>query len=165
MAGTLNKVALLGNLTRDPEVRQGPDGGKIVTFSVATSEQWRDKTTGERKEKPEFHRVVVFNENLASVAERFLKKGRKVYLEGQLQTRKWTDNQTGQEKYLTEVVIQRYRGEMVLCDGRNSESGYGGEGTSDIGNETSATVIPFETQGSLAKDLRPIDDFDDDIPF
>ena len=124
MAGSLNKVTLLGNLARDPEVRYSPDGNKVVSFSVATSEQWRDKVTGEKKEKAEFHRVVIFNDKLAEVAERFLKKGRKVYLEGQLQTRKWTDT-AGQEKYTTEIILQRYRGELLLCDSRGAgEGGY-----------------------------------------
>ncbi len=153
MAGTLNKVTLLGNLTRDPEVRNGPDGGKIVTFSLATSEQWRDKSTGERRERAEFHRVVIFNERLADVAERFLKKGKKVYLEGQLQTRKWTD-QHGQEKYTTEVVLQRYRGELLLCDSRGGDFG-GGEMTDS-----------FELPESAPKATSPaLEDFDDEIPF
>jgi single-strand DNA-binding protein len=157
MAGTLNKVTLLGNLARDPEVRYGPDNGKIVTLSLATSEQWRDKVTGERKEKAEFHRVVIFNDKLAEVAEKYLKKGRKVYLEGQLQTRKWTD-QTGQEKYTTEVVLQKYRGEMVLCDGRGGDGGPG----SSLGYESPSGAVPFESHGSSHGDTEGLDD---DIPF
>jgi single-strand DNA-binding protein len=162
MAGSLNKVTLLGNLARDPEVRFGPDGRKIVTFSVATSEQWRDKATGEKKEKAEFHRVVIFNDKLADVAERFLKKGRKVYLEGKLQTRKWTDT-AGQEKYTTEVVLQQYGGEIVLCDGRQMD---GGEGALGYGAEAAAAV-PFESHGAKADAFKgsPGDDFDDDVPF
>ena len=159
MAGTLNKVTLLGNLARDPEVRYGPDGGKIVTFAVATSEQWRDKATGEKKEKAEFHRVVIFNDKLADVAERFLKKGRKVYLEGQLQTRKWTDP-TGQEKYTTEVVLQKYRGEIVLCDARGSE------GAEALGYpDAPAQAVPFEAHEGLGRHTPPSDAFDDEIPF
>lgn len=134
MAGSVNKVILVGNLGRDPEVRTMQDGRKIVQLSVATSESWRDRATGERKERSEWHRVVIFNDRLGDVAERFLKKGAKVYLEGQLQTRKWTD-QSGQEKYTTEVVLQQYRGELTMLDGRGdggggSEGGYGGGGSS-----------------------------------
>lgn len=117
MAGSVNKVILIGNLGRDPEVRHNPEGGKIVTLSIATGESWKDKTTGERRDRTEWHRVVVFNEKLSEVSEKYLKKGSKVYLEGQLQTRKWTDQQ-GQEKYTTEVVLQRYRGELTMLDTR-----------------------------------------------
>ncbi len=115
MAGSVNKVILIGNLGKDPEVRNTQSGSKIVTFSLATSESWTDKASGERKEKTEWHRVVVFNERIADIAERFLSKGRKVYVEGALQTRKWTD-QSGQEKYTTEVIIDRFRGELTLVD-------------------------------------------------
>src|SRR5688572_8929626 len=117
MAGSVNKVILVGNLGKDPEVRRMGSGEPVVNLSLATSESWRDKATGERKEKTEWHRVVIFNENIARVAEQYLKKGSKVYVEGQLQTRKWTD-QSGQEKYSTEVVIQRFRGDLTLLDGR-----------------------------------------------
>ena len=128
MAGSVNKVILVGNLGKDPEVRTSQAGQKIVNFTLATSETWNDKATGERKEKTEWHRVVVFNERIADVAERFLRKGRKVYVEGSLQTRKWTD-QSGQEKYTTEVVIDRFRGELTLLDsGRGEEGGGGYEG-------------------------------------
>lgn len=116
MAG-VNKVILVGNLGADPEVRQLPSGDPVVNLRVATSESWRDKTSGERKEKTEWHRVVIFNENIAKVAEKYLHKGSKVYLEGQLQTRKWT-NKEGQEQYSTEVVLQRFKSELVLLDGR-----------------------------------------------
>src|SRR4030081_1744647 len=122
MAGSVNKVILVGNLGKDPEVRRMQDGRPIVNFSVATSENWRDKATGERKERTEWHRVVIFNENLAKIAEQYLKKGSKVYLEGSLQTRKWQD-QSGQEKYTTEVVLQRFRGELTLLDGRGGDRG------------------------------------------
>ena len=118
MAFSVNKVILVGNLGRDPEVRSMQDGSKVVTFSVATSESWKDKDTGERKDKTEWNRVVVFNQNLADVAEKYLHKGSKVYIEGQLQTRKWQD-QSGAEKYTTEVVLSRFRGEMVIMDGKN----------------------------------------------
>src|SRR5579883_2128323 len=122
MAGSVNKVILVGNLGRDPEIRSMQDGNRIANLSVATSESWRDRNTGERKERTEWHRVVVFNDRLVEVIEKYLKKGAKVYLEGALQTRKWTDN-SGQERYTTEVVLQRYRGELTMLDGR----GGGGE--------------------------------------
>jgi single-strand DNA-binding protein len=127
MAGSVNKVILVGNLGRDPDIRTMQDGNKVVNLSVATSETWRDRTSGERKERTEWHRVVIFNENLAKVAEQFLRKGSKVYVEGQLQTRKWTD-QSGQEKYSTEVVLQRFRGELQMLDGRGEGGGGGGQG-------------------------------------
>lgn len=125
MAGSVNKVILIGNLGKDPEVRSMQNGGKVCNLSVATSETWKDKGTGDRKERTEWHRVVIFNENLISVAERFLKKGSKVYLEGQIETRKYTD-QSGAERYTTEVVLRQYRGELTLLDGRG-EGGGGGD--------------------------------------
>ena len=115
MAGSVNKVILIGNLGKDPEVRRLNSGDQVVSFSVATSETWRDKTSGERKERTEWHNVVIFNENLGKVAEQYCKKGTKVYIEGQLQTRKWQD-QSGADKYTTEVVLQRFRGELQLLD-------------------------------------------------
>src|SRR6195256_2825198 len=121
MAGSVNKVILIGNHGRDPEVRRLTSGDPVVNLSIATSESWRDKASGERKEKTEWHRVVIFNENLAKVAEQYLRKGSKVYLEGQLQTRKYTDKD-GTEKYSTEIVLQKFRGELVMLDGR-SEGG------------------------------------------
>jgi single-strand DNA-binding protein len=130
MAGSVNKVILVGNLGRDPEIRSTQDGTKVANLSVATSESWRDKSSGERREKTEWHRVVIFNERLVDVAERFLKKGSKIYLEGQLQTRKWTD-QSGAEKYTTEVVLQRFRGELTMLDGK----GEGGGGMADNGGD------------------------------
>ena len=117
MAGSVNKVILVGNLGRDPEVRHAQSGGKIVNLSVATSENWKDRQSGERRERTEWHRVVIFNERLADIAERFLRKGSKIYLEGQLQTRKWTGND-GVEKYTTEVVVGRFNGELTMLDGR-----------------------------------------------
>jgi single-strand DNA-binding protein len=123
MAGSVNKVILVGNLGKDPEVRSFQNGGKVCNLSVATSESWKDKMSGERKERTEWHRVVIFNEGLIGIAERFLKKGSKVYLEGQIETRKWSD-QSGQEKYSTEVVLRPYRGELTLLD--RSEGGSGG---------------------------------------
>lgn len=135
MAGSVNKVILVGNLGRDPEVRTSQDGSKIVNLNIATSETWKDRSSGERKEKTEWHRVVIFNPNLADVAERFLRKGSSVYVEGALQTRKWTDQQ-GVEKYSTEVVISRFKGELTLLGGRGeggSGGGSGGGGGDDIG--------------------------------
>jgi single-strand DNA-binding protein len=123
MAGSVNKVILVGNLGKDPEVRKMGSGEPVVNLSLATTESWRDKATGEKKEKTEWHRVVIFNENIAKTAEQYLRKGAKVYVEGQLQTRKWTD-QSGVEKYSTEIVLQRFRGELVMLDGRSG----GGEG-------------------------------------
>ncbi len=127
MAGSVNKVILVGNLGRDPEVRTSQDGSKIVNLNIATSESWKDRSSGERREKTEWHRVVIFNPNLADVAERFLKKGSSVYIEGALQTRKWTDN-SGAEKYTTEVVIGRFKGELTLLGGRDGGGGGGGGG-------------------------------------
>ncbi|MBT3170506.1 MAG: single-stranded DNA-binding protein [Rhodospirillaceae bacterium] len=127
MAGSVNKVILVGNLGRDPEARQMQDGNPVVNLSLATSESWKDKNTGERREKTEWHRVVIFNERLADVAQKFLHKGSKVYIEGQLQTRKWTD-QSGVEKYSTEVVLQRFRGELQMLDSRSEGGGGGGYG-------------------------------------
>ncbi len=125
MAGSVNKVILIGNLGKDPEVRSMQSGGKVCNLSVATSESWKDKMSGERKERTEWHRVVIFNENLINVAERFLKKGSKVYLEGQIETRKWAD-QAGVEKYSTEVVLRPFRGELTLLDSREGGGAYGG---------------------------------------
>jgi single-strand DNA-binding protein len=122
MAGSVNKVILVGNLGRDPDVRRMTSGDPVVNLSVATSESWRDKASGERKERTEWHRVVIFNENLAKVAEQYLRKGSKVYLEGQLQTRKYSDKD-GQERYTTEVVLQRFRGELVMLDARGESGG------------------------------------------
>jgi single-strand DNA-binding protein len=130
MAGSVNKVILIGNLGRDPEIRTTQDGTKVANLSVATSENWRDKNSGERREKTEWHRVVVFNDRLVDVIEKYLKKGAKLYLEGALQTRKWTD-QSGAEKYTTEIVLQKYRGELTMLDGRSG--GGGGDEMADAG--------------------------------
>lgn len=129
MAGSVNKVILVGNLGRDPEIRTTQDGTKIANLSLATSETWRDKNSGERKERTEWHRVVIFNDRLVDVVEKYVRKGSKLYIEGALQTRKWTDKE-GQERYSTEVVLQRFRGELTMLDG-----GRGGGGGSDFGGE------------------------------
>jgi|TARA_A100001037_G_C14802811_1_gene479670 single-strand DNA-binding protein len=154
MAGSVNKVILVGNLGRDPEVRHTNDGNPIVNLSVATSETWRDRSSGERRERTEWHRVVIFNERLGEVAQKYLQKGSKVYLEGQLQTRKWTDQQ-GVEKYTTEVVLNRFRGELTMLDSRSGGGGdFGGGGGSDFGEPTGADG-PAPGGGDL----------DDEIPF
>ncbi len=130
MAGSVNKAILIGNLGRDPEIRSTQDGTKIANFSVATSESWRDRSTGERRERTEWHRVVIFDEKLTEIAEKYLRKGSKIYIEGQIQTRKWQD-QSGQEKYTTEVVLNRFRGTLTMLDSRRDSEGggdYGGSG-------------------------------------
>ena len=178
MAGSVNKVILVGNLGRDPETRRLGSGDPVVNLRLATSESWKDKASGERKEKTEWHSVVIYNENLARVAEQYLRKGSKVYIEGQLQTRKWTDN-SGVEKYTTEVVLQRFRGEMTILDGRGgggggemgaddegggqvSRGGGGGEyggGRSQGGERRQPPAAP--SGGSPRGNY----DLDDDIPF
>jgi single-strand DNA-binding protein len=164
MAGSVNKVILVGNLGRDPEVRRLNSGEPVVNLRIATSENWKDKTTGERKEKTEWHNVVIFNENLARVAEQYLRKGSKVYVEGQLQTRKWTD-QSGQEKYTTEVVLQRFRGELTILDSR----GAGGETSDDDRGSRGefGRSSPMEKRPAMADTggSRFASDLDDDIPF
>jgi single-strand DNA-binding protein len=156
MAGSVNKVIIVGNLGADPEVRTFPSGGKVCNLSVATSEQWRDKQTGERREKTEWHRVSIYNENLVRIAEQYLRKGSKVYLEGQLETRKWQD-QSGQDRYTTEIALRPFRGEMTLLDGRGEgggggDFGGGGGGRGGYGGGSGG-------QGGGRPDL------DDEIPF
>ncbi len=165
MAGSVNKVILIGNLGRDPEIRSTQDGTRIANLSVATSENWRDKTSGERKERTEWHRVVVFNDRLVDVIEKYLKKGAKVYLEGALQTRKWTDN-SGQERYTTEVVLQRYRGELTMLDGRGGGGG-GGEGYAEEApaEEYAAASPRGSSGGGRAERRAPVQELDDEIPF
>ncbi len=158
MAGSVNKVILVGNLGADPEVRNAQDGTMIVNLRLATSENWRDKGTGERRERTEWHRVVIFNENLGKIAQQYLRKGAKVYLEGQLQTRKWTD-QSGQERYSTEVVLQRYRGELTMLDGRSG--GAGDTGGEDYGEPAMAAAAPARGRSYAP----PPADMDDEIPF
>jgi single-strand DNA-binding protein len=161
MAGSVNKVILVGNLGRDPEVRSTQDGRKIVNLSVATSENWKDKTSGERREKTEWHRVVIFNENLARIAEQYLRKGSKVYLEGQLQTRKYTD-QAGVEKYSTEVVLQNYRGELTLLDSRG---GGAGGGADDYAPEPNGAAAGGGRGAGGGGFPRGGGNLDDEIPF
>ncbi len=162
MAGSVNKVILVGNLGRDPEVRFSQAGQKIANLSVATSEQWRDKQSGERREKTEWHRVVIFDERLADVAEKYLKKGSKVYLEGSLQTRKWTGND-GVEKYTTEVVLQRFSGVLTMLDSAGGGSGGGGYGGSGSGDNGPSWDGP--DSGGSSGGGAPGGDLDDEIPF
>ncbi len=157
MAGSVNKVILVGNLGKDPEVRHTQEGKAIVSLSLATSENWRDKQTGERKEKTEWHRVVIFNENLAKVAEQYLKKGAKVYIEGQLQTRKYTDN-SGVEKYSTEVVLQNFRGELTMLDSR-------GGGSGEPSGDDFGQASPMDRPRAAAKPKDFNRDLDDEVPF
>lgn len=163
MAGSVNKVILIGNLGRDPEVRSFQNGGRVCNLRIATSESWKDKTSGERKERTEWHSVAIFNDNLVGIAERYLKKGSKVYLEGQLETRKYTDKD-GNERYTTEVVLRPYRGELTLLDGRSGGGGGGGMGDSggydDRGDEPAPAM---SGRGGGAKPRKG--DMDDDIPF
>jgi single-strand DNA-binding protein len=160
MAGSVNKVILVGNLGADPEVRHTQDGRPIVNLRVATSESWRDKASGERRERTEWHRVVIFNENLVKIAEQYLKKGSKVYLEGQLQTRKWQD-QSGQDRYSTEVVLQQYRGELTLLDGRQGAGGGEGRETAAASSGDFGRSGPLGGGGSRSFDKE----LDDEIPF
>lgn len=185
MAGSVNKMILVGNLGRDPETRRLASGDPVVNLRIATSESWKDKMSGERKEKTEWHSVVIYNENLARVAEQYLRKGSKVYIEGQLQTRKWTD-QSGAEKYTTEVVLQRFRGEMTILDGRGGGGGdfagddEGGGQISrggDRGGDRGGGRDDYGSSRSGGGDRRPSSggggggggkpnyDLDDDIPF
>lgn len=160
MAGSVNKVILVGNLGKDPEVRNAQNGSKIVTFTLATSESWNDKASGERKEKTEWHRIVIFNERIADVAERFLTKGRKVYVEGSLQTRKWTD-QSGQDNYTTEIVIDRFRGELTLLDSGNRD----GEQNSPRGQRDESAARSATSGGGSGGWEPAAGDLDDEIPF
>ena len=179
MAGSVNKVILVGNLGRDPEIRSTQDGLRIANLNLATSESWRDRVSGERKERTEWHRVVIFNERLVEVAEKYLRKGSKIYIEGALQTRKWTDQQ-GQEKYSTEVVLQRFRGELTMLDGASGGRGGGmsdgggyddpGYGGGDYGGGTPSR--PPATAGGgmgggggMGRGRSNAEELDDDIPF
>lgn|SRR5690606_11317099 len=160
MAGSVNKVILIGNLGRDPEIRTMQSGGRVCNLALATSESWRDRQTGERRERTEWHRVVIFNEALVNVCERYLKKGSKVYIEGQLETRKWQD-QSGQERYTTEVVLRPYRSELTMLDSRGEGSGSGGGYAG--GYEDRGFGEPFG--GSSGGSTPPPSDLDDEIPF
>ena len=158
MSGSVNKVTLVGNLGRDPEIRAMQNGDKIVQISIATSDRWKDKSTGEQRERTEWHRIVIFNDALGKIAEQYLKKGSTVYIEGQLQTRKWTDQQSGQEKYTTEVVLQRYRGELTLLGSRPDNQVNNEYQNSQI-DQSDIQVNSNSPSSSVASDL------DDEIPF
>ncbi|WP_020591810.1 single-stranded DNA-binding protein [Kiloniella laminariae] len=180
MAGSVNKVILIGNLGRDPEIRSMQSGQRVANLNIATSESWKDRTSGERRDKTEWHRVVIFNDRLVDVAEKFLRKGSKVYLEGQLQTRKWTDP-SGVEKYTTEIVLQNFRGELTMLDGRNDGQGgmgdsaggsYGGDSDSNFGGGGygggfgGGSSSPSQGGGaSSGGSGMSADDLDDEIPF
>jgi single-strand DNA-binding protein len=172
MAGSVNKVILVGNLGRDPELRSTQDGTRIANLNLATSESWRDRVSGERKERTEWHRVVIFNERLVELAEKYLRKGSKIYIEGALQTRKWTDN-AGVEKYSTEIVLTRFKGELTMLDGAR-DGARGGAGTGDPGydedfsggggyNTARATAPAGGGMGGPGRARN--DDLDDEIPF
>ncbi|MFL4471356.1 single-stranded DNA-binding protein [Tateyamaria armeniaca] len=163
MAGSVNKVILIGNLGRDPEVRTFQNGGKVCNLRIATSETWKDRNTGERKERTEWHSVAIFSEPLARVAEQYLKKGSKVYIEGQLETRKWQD-QSGQDRYSTEVVLRPYRSELTMLDGRDG----GGGGGSFSGGGGGADQMGYDDRGGGGgggSSPAPSRDLDDEIPF
>jgi len=173
MAGSVNKVILIGNLGRDPEVRNFQNGGKVCNLRIATSETWKDRNTGERKERTEWHTVAIFSEPLVRVAEQYLKKGSKVYIEGQLETRKWQD-QSGQDRYSTEVVLRPYRSELTMLDGRDGGSGGGGGGGGNYGG--GGGDYPDDRDGGYGGGERggsggggrstpPASDIDDEIPF
>ena len=153
MSGSVNKVTLVGNLGRDPEIRAMQNGDKIVQLSIATSDRWKDKNSGEQRERTEWHRVVIFNDALGKIAEQYLKKGSTVYLEGPLQTRKWTDQQSGQDKYTTEVVLQRYRGELTLLGSRSDNQ---------LNNDYNKSEIDQLSEPSVSNIAS---DLDDEIPF
>jgi single-strand DNA-binding protein len=164
MAGSVNKVILIGNLGADPEIRRTQDGRPIANLRVATSESWKDKNTGERREKTEWHRVVIFNENLCRIAEQYLKKGSKVFIEGALQTRKWQD-QSGQDRYSTEVVLQGFRGELTLLDRAGSGSGGGDFGSDDAGGDFGSPGPTRKVAAAAAAGGSRGGDMDDEIPF
>ena len=173
MAGSVNKVILIGNLGRDPEVRTFQNGGKVCNLRIATSENWKDRNTGERRERTEWHSVAIFNENLARLAEQYLRKGSKVYIEGKLETRKWQD-QSGQDRYSTEVVLRPYAGELTFLDGRDGGSGGGGGGYGggssggyggDYGGDQGGYGGDYGGGGGSAPARAPARDIDDEIPF
>jgi single-strand DNA-binding protein len=169
MAGSINKVILVGNVGRDPEIRSMQDGTRVANFTLATTDSWRDRNTGEKRERTEWHRVVIFNDALADVVEKYVKKGKRLYVEGALQTRKWTDN-SGQERTTTEIVLQKFRGELVLLDGRGEGAGGPGHGAyePDYGESSGGSYSsPASGSGSAPRGRPPVAgaDFDDEIPF
>lgn len=159
MAGSVNKVILIGNLGNDPEIRAMQSGDKIVNLSIATSESWKDKNSGERKENTQWHRVVIFNQGLVKVAESYLKKGSKVYIEGQLETRSWDDPKSGEKKYSTEVVLRPYRGELTMLDSK------GGGGAYASGSSFNDNGAGYDSGSSASRSNAKAEEFDDEIPF
>ncbi len=157
MAGSVNKVILIGNLGRDPEVRSAQDGSKVATLSVATTEFWKDRTTGERRERTEWHRVVIYNDRICDVAEKYTKKGTKVFLEGQLQTRKWTDQESGQERYTTEVILSKFRGELTILDRIDN--------VSELSSNNDIRESSFSSTSSAPVSISTHADLHDEIPF
>ena len=168
MAGSVNKVTILGNLGRDPEVRTLPSGGRVCNLAVATSETWKDRETGERRERTEWHRVTIWNEHLVKIAEQYLRKGSKVYLEGQLETRKWQD-QSGLDRYTTEVVLRPYRGDLTLLGGRGDSPGGDYSGGYDdrggYGGDQGAGQSGGRSDSAAAAPAPTANEIDDDIPF
>ncbi|MBL4719919.1 MAG: single-stranded DNA-binding protein [Alphaproteobacteria bacterium] len=166
MAGSINKVILVGNLGRDPEIRMTQNGTKVVNMRLATSERWRDKSSGDMQERTEWHSIVIFNDHLAGVAERFLRKGSKIYIEGQLQTRKWTD-QKGMDRYSTEIVLNRFRGDLQMLDSRGEGGGQYGEGRDFGGAQESGggSSAPTDSGGAGGGAGGGVSDLDDEIPF
>lgn len=165
MAGSVNKVILVGNLGRDPEIRSTNDGREIANLTLATSESWKDRNTGERKEKTEWHRVVIFNDGLVGIAKKYLSKGSKIYVEGQLQTRKWTD-QTGAERYSTEVVLQGFSSALTILDSKGGGGGASDFGGGDYGDTGFASAMPQASTGNRGNASKAVpQDLDDEIPF
>ena len=172
MAGSVNKVILIGNLGKDPEARSMNNGGEVVSFTIATSENWNDKASGERREKTEWHNIVIFNENLGRIAKQYLRKGSSVYVEGQLQTRKWQD-QSGNDKYTTEIVLQRFRGELTLLGSRDGGGQGGGQsggksgGSREWGGDSGASQFGGGSGGGAPRGGGSAfdSDLDDDVPF
>ena len=164
MAGSVNKVILVGNLGADPDIRSMQSGDKVVNLSLATSESWKDKSTGERRDNTQWHRVVIFNQGLVKVCENYLKKGSKLYIEGQLETRSW--EQDGQKKYTTEVVLRPYRGELTMLDSRNSQGGgFGESANNDYMSGAPAMGMSQQSQSSPAQQNTRVDELEDEIPF
>lgn len=165
MAGSLNKVVLIGNLGADPEIRTTNSGKQMCTMSIATSDRWRDKASGEQRERTEWHRVVIFSEGLTRIAEQYLNKGSKVYIEGQLQTRKWQDQNSEQDRYVTEVVLQGFNSSLIMLSERRGGSGGGGGGNRSGGGDGGGGGTSNDGGGSGGNDVETNNNFDDDIPF
>lgn len=168
MAGSVNKVILIGNLGKDPEIRSLNSGDKVANFAIATSESWKDKNSGERQERTQWHNVVVYNQNIVKVAESYLKKGAKVYVEGQLETRKWQDQASGQDRYTTEVVLRPFRGELTMLDSRGgSGGGFGDSGSMGGGYDAGPSGGGFASSAPKAQGnaARKVDEMEDEIPF